>query len=156
LLWASGVRILQLHHVTFAVDSVGHMFRRHPFRTRDGSTAFAPLTLLSCGDSWHNAHHAYPGLARHGIDGGQIDSSALLIRLLERLGCASDARWPTAANTARRRTRSGRANQGGPSTENGAFNPRVSALPSVAKHTGESCCPTSNDSSAEPSSRPLA
>jgi stearoyl-CoA desaturase (delta-9 desaturase) len=103
LLWASGVRILLLHHVTWAVNSVGHMFGRRPFRTRDRSTNFAPLALLSCGDSWHNAHHAYPGLARHGIDPGQIDSSALLIRLLERLRCASDANWPTAANTARRR-----------------------------------------------------
>jgi stearoyl-CoA desaturase (delta-9 desaturase) len=151
LLWAGGVRILLLHHVTFAVNSVGHMFGRRPFRTRDRSTNFAPLALLSCGDSWHNAHHAYPGLARHGIDRGQIDSSALLIRLLERLRFASDAKWPTATNTARRRTRLG-ANQGGPITVNGAFNPGTSVSPGAAKHTGESCGPTSNDSSAEPSS----
>jgi stearoyl-CoA desaturase (Delta-9 desaturase) len=103
LLWASGVRILLLHHVTWAVNSVGHMFGRRPFRTRDRSTNFAPLALLSCGDSWHNAHHAYPRLARHGIEPGQIDSSAVLIRLLERLGWASEANWPTPANTARRR-----------------------------------------------------
>ena len=103
LLWASGVRILLLHHVTWAVNSVGHMFGRRPFRTRDRSTNFAPLALLSCGDSWHNAHHAYPRLARHGIERGQIDSSALLIRLLERLRWASEANWPTPANTARRR-----------------------------------------------------
>src|SRR5439155_9175489 len=103
LLWASGVRILLLHHVTWAVNSVGHMFGRRPFRTRDHSTNFAPLALLSCGDSWHNAHHAYPRLARHGIEPGQIDSSALLIRAFERLRWASDANWPTPANTARRR-----------------------------------------------------
>jgi len=103
LLWASGVRILLLHHVTWAVNSVGHMFGRRPFRTRDRSTNFAPLALLSCGDSWHNAHHAYPRLARHGIEPGQIDSSALLIRAFERLRCASNANWPTPANTARRR-----------------------------------------------------
>jgi stearoyl-CoA desaturase (Delta-9 desaturase) len=103
LLWASGVRILLLHHVTWAVNSVGHMFGRRPFRTRDHSTNFAPLALLSCGDSWHNAHHAYPSLARHGIDRGQIDSSAMLIRGFERLRWASDANWPTQANTARRR-----------------------------------------------------
>src|SRR5439155_15000517 len=71
LLWASGVRILLLHHVTWAVNSVGHMFGRRPFRTRDRSTNFAPLALLSCGDSWHNAHHAYPRLARHGLDPGR-------------------------------------------------------------------------------------
>jgi stearoyl-CoA desaturase (delta-9 desaturase) len=103
LLWASGVRILLLHHVTWAVNSVGHMFGRRPFGTRDCSANFAPLALLSCGDSWHNAHHAYPRLARHGLDRGQIDSSALLIRAFEWFRCASDANWPNPGNTARRR-----------------------------------------------------
>ena len=103
LLWGGGVRIFVLHHVTWAVNSIGHMFGRRPFRTRDRSTNFAPLALLSFGDSWHNAHHAYPRLARHGVDRGQIDSSAALIRLFERVGLASDVKWPTATNTAARR-----------------------------------------------------
>lgn len=103
LLWAGGVRIFLLHHVTWGVNSIGHMFGNRPFRTRDQSTNFAPLALLSFGDSWHNAHHAYPRLARHGIDRGQIDSSAALIRFFERVRLASDVNWPTAANTARRR-----------------------------------------------------
>jgi stearoyl-CoA desaturase (delta-9 desaturase) len=103
LLWAGGARIFLLHHVTWAVNSVGHMFGNRPFRTRDSSTNFAPLALLSCGDSWHNAHHAYPRLARHGVDRGQIDSSAYLIRAFERLHWASDVNWPSHTNTAPRR-----------------------------------------------------
>jgi stearoyl-CoA desaturase (delta-9 desaturase) len=103
LLWAGGVRIFLLHHVTWSVNSVGHMFGNRPFRTRDSSTNFAPLALLSFGDSWHNAHHAYPQLARHGVDRGQIDSSALLIRVFEQLHWASDAKWPSSTNTAPRR-----------------------------------------------------
>jgi stearoyl-CoA desaturase (delta-9 desaturase) len=103
LLWAGGVRIFVLHHVTWAVNSVGHMFGNRPFRTRDNSTNFAPLALLSFGDSWHNAHHAYPRLARHGTDPGQIDTSALLIRFLEHLHLASDVNWATQTNTAPRR-----------------------------------------------------
>jgi stearoyl-CoA desaturase (delta-9 desaturase) len=79
------------------------MFGNRPFRTRDSSTNFAPLALLSCGDSWHNAHHAYPRLARHGVDRGQIDSSAYLIRAFERLHWASDVNWPSHTNTAPRR-----------------------------------------------------
>jgi stearoyl-CoA desaturase (delta-9 desaturase) len=109
LLWAGGVRIFVLHHVTWAVNSVGHMFGNRPFRTRDNSTNFAPLALLSFGDSWHNAHHAYPRLARHGIDGGQIDTSALLIRFFEHIRCASDVNWPTETNTAPRRRRLARS-----------------------------------------------
>lgn len=106
-LWAGAVRIFLLHHVTWSVNSVGHMFGNRPFRTRDKSTNFAPLALLSFGDSWHNAHHAHPRLARHGVDRGQIDSSAMLIRLFERLHIASDVNWPTAANTSRRRLSGG-------------------------------------------------
>lgn len=109
LLWAGAVRIFVLHHVTWAVNSIGHMFGKRPFYTRDNSTNFAPLALLSFGDSWHNAHHAYPRLARHGIDRGQIDSSAALIRLFEQIHLASDVNWPTTANTARRRHEPGDA-----------------------------------------------
>jgi stearoyl-CoA desaturase (Delta-9 desaturase) len=105
LLWAGAVRIFLLHHVTWAVNSVGHMFGNRPFRTRDSSTNFAPLALLSFGDSWHNAHHAYPRLARHGVDRGQIDSSAQLIRAFEGLHWASDVNWPSPTNTAPRRRR---------------------------------------------------
>jgi stearoyl-CoA desaturase (delta-9 desaturase) len=80
------------------------MFGHRPFHTRDSSTNFAPLALLSFGDSWHNAHHAHPRLARHGIDRGQIDSSARLIRVFERFHCASEVNWlSTHTNTARRR-----------------------------------------------------
>ena len=103
LVWAGAVRIFLLHHVTWAVNSIGHMFGRRPFRTRDHSTNFAPLALLSFGDSWHNAHHAYPRLARHGVDRGQIDSSAVLIRFFERAGLASEVNWSTPKNTAPRR-----------------------------------------------------
>jgi stearoyl-CoA desaturase (delta-9 desaturase) len=103
LLWAGAARIFLVHHVTWAVNSVGHMFGNRPFRTRDNSTNFAPLALLSFGDAWHNAHHAHPRLARHGIDRGQIDSSAILIRLFERVHLASEVKWPTTANTTRRR-----------------------------------------------------
>jgi stearoyl-CoA desaturase (delta-9 desaturase) len=105
VLWAGGVRIFLLHHVTWAVTSVGHMFGDRPFRTRDRNTTFAPLALLSFEDSWHNTHHACPGLARHGIDRGQVDSSARLIRVFERLHWLSDVNWPSPANTARRRRR---------------------------------------------------
>lgn len=102
LLWAGAGRIFLLHHVTWAVNSIGHMFGNRPFRTRDNSTNFAPLALLSFGDAWHNAHHAHPRLARHGIDRHQIDSSAGLIRFFERVHLASDVNWPN-PHTARRR-----------------------------------------------------
>jgi stearoyl-CoA desaturase (Delta-9 desaturase) len=95
LLWAGVVRIALLHHVTWSVNSIGHRFGLRPFATGDHSTNFAPLAVLSFGESWHNFHHACPSSARHGVQPHQLDSSAALIRLLERAGCATKVRWPT-------------------------------------------------------------
>ncbi len=94
LLWAGVLRVGLGHHLTWAINSVCHRFGRRPFRTRDQSTNFAPLALLTGGESWHNAHHAFPTLARHGVDRGQLDTSARLIRWFEQLGWVSQVRWP--------------------------------------------------------------
>ena len=103
LLWAGVFRIALLHHVTWSTNSLCHMFGARPFRTKDASTNLAPLALLSMGESWHNAHHAFPNLARHGVDGHQFDSSAIAIRVFERLGWAKRVRWPDAARLDARR-----------------------------------------------------
>lgn len=97
LLWGGLVRVALLHHVTWSVNSLCHMIGSRPFRTRrhDRATNLWPLALLSFGESWHNLHHADPTSARHGVDRGQIDLTAEVIRLFERLGWARDVRWPT-------------------------------------------------------------
>ncbi|WP_406341802.1 acyl-CoA desaturase [Streptomyces sp. NBC_00648] len=106
LLWAGLVRIALLHHVTWSVNSLCHVVGRRPFRTRrhDRATNLWPLALLSFGESWHNLHHAEPTSARHGVDRGQIDPSAAVIRLLERLGLVRDVRWPSPDRIATHRT----------------------------------------------------
>ncbi|MFF4903697.1 acyl-CoA desaturase [Streptomyces sp. NPDC001260] len=105
LLWAGLVRIALLHHVTWSVNSLCHLIGERPFRTRrhDRATNLWPLALLSFGESWHNLHHADPTSARHGVDRGQIDLSAAVIRLFERLGWVHDVRWPSPDRIAARR-----------------------------------------------------
>jgi len=93
-LWASLVRVAVLHHVTWAINSVCHMIGDRPYASRDRSANFWPLAILSFGESWHNSHHADPTCARHGVDRGQLDSSARLIRLFELAGWATAVRWP--------------------------------------------------------------
>jgi stearoyl-CoA desaturase (delta-9 desaturase) len=100
LLWAGLARMVVLHHVTWSINSVCHMFGRRPYASRDRSTNFWPLAVFSMGESWHNLHHAYPSSARHGVRRGQIDSSAVVIRTFERLGWATKVRWPTAERLA--------------------------------------------------------
>jgi stearoyl-CoA desaturase (Delta-9 desaturase) len=103
LLWAGGVRVALLHHVTWSVNSLGHLFGKRPYATSDRSGNIGLLAIVSFGDSWHNSHHAFPALARHGCDRGQLDSSAALLKTFVRLGWASHARWPTTSQLARRR-----------------------------------------------------
>ena len=93
-LWGSLVRIAVLHHVTWSINSICHMIGERPYASRDRSANFWPLAILSFGESWHNSHHAEPTCARHGVDRGQLDSSARMIWLFERLGWATDVRWP--------------------------------------------------------------
>jgi stearoyl-CoA desaturase (delta-9 desaturase) len=94
LVFAGILRVGIGHNLTWAINSVCHTFGKRPFRTRDRSTNFAPLALLTGGESWHNAHHAFPTLARHGVDRGQLDTSAWLIRWFQRFGWGTAVRWP--------------------------------------------------------------
>ena len=95
LLWAGLVRVCVLHHVTWSINSLCHMFGRRPFATKDRSRNIAALAVFSMGESWHNGHHAFPRSVRHGLLRRQWDSSALLIRAFERMAWAHDLHSPT-------------------------------------------------------------
>ncbi|MEQ0557798.1 acyl-CoA desaturase [Amycolatopsis sp. NEAU-NG30] len=101
--WAGLVRIAFLHHVTWSVNSVCHLIGARPFTSRDRAANFWPLALLSMGESWHNSHHADPTCARHGVLRGQVDVSARVVWLFERLGWATEVRWPRAERLAAKR-----------------------------------------------------
>ncbi len=95
-LWAGAIRMALLHHVTWSINSICHLWGRRPFTTGDNSANVASLALVSFGESWHNFHHAAPASARHGVLDHQVDLAAVLIRLFEKAGWATKVRWPTA------------------------------------------------------------
>jgi stearoyl-CoA desaturase (Delta-9 desaturase) len=90
LLWGGGVRMFVLHHVTYSINSICHVFGRRRYATTDESRNVSWLALLSFGESWHNNHHAFPTSARHGLGRRQLDLSAAVIRALEATGLAWD------------------------------------------------------------------
>ena len=83
LLWGGLVRIFLVHHVTWSVNSVCHVFGRRPFKTGDRSTNHWLVGLLAGGEGWHNNHHAFQRSAYHGLFWWQFDLSGIIIRLLE-------------------------------------------------------------------------
>jgi stearoyl-CoA desaturase (Delta-9 desaturase) len=96
--WATLVRIGLLHHVTWSINSICHVYGERPFatRSRDRAANFWPLAVISMGESWHNSHHADPTCARHGVMRGQLDPAARVIWAFERAGWIHDVRWPVA------------------------------------------------------------
>jgi fatty-acid desaturase len=134
LLWGGLVRVAVLQHVTWSVNSLCHVFGTRPFATRrhDRATNLWPLALISFGEGWHNMHHSDPACARHGADPGQVDISAAVIRIFERLGWATKVRWPTPAHLDSRRRGRGKPEPalqpGGQRTERAATS-RPSPLP---------------------------
>jgi stearoyl-CoA desaturase (delta-9 desaturase) len=120
LFWAGLVRVALLHHVTWSINSICHMWGERPFAARDRSANVWPLAIASFGESWHNLHHADPTCARHGVERGQVDLSAGTIRIFEKLGWATAVRWPTPRRLARLRTQDAQGSQDaqGTSTRN--------------------------------------
>lgn len=104
LFWASLVRIFVVHHITWSINSVCHTIGERPFTARDKSSNFWPLAVISFGEGWHNTHHADPTGARTGVLRGQLDASARLIWIFEKLGWATDVRWPRPERLDRLRT----------------------------------------------------
>jgi stearoyl-CoA desaturase (delta-9 desaturase) len=90
LLWGGAVRVFLLHHFTYSINSVCHVFGRRPFATDDQSRNVIWLALPTFGEAWHNNHHAFPTSAVHGLRRWELDPSAAVIWTLERLGLAWD------------------------------------------------------------------
>ena len=110
LLWGGFVRVFLLHHITWSINSICHVFGRRRFATDDHSTNVFWLAVPSLGEAWHHNHHAFPRAAVHGLRRTEIDPSGWVIGAMERLGLAWDvvriaperqqARLATAAVTA--------------------------------------------------------
>lgn len=102
LIWGGLVRIFLLHHVTWSINSICHVFGTRPFESHDEARNNVAMALLGFGEGWHNAHHAFPASARHGLRWWEFDTSYLVIRSLSLVGLARDIKVPTPTQQARR------------------------------------------------------
>jgi stearoyl-CoA desaturase (delta-9 desaturase) len=94
LLWGGLARIFLVHHVTWSVNSVCHLWGGRPFATSDQSRNNFICGILAMGEGWHNNHHAFPTSARHGLRWWQFDMSYWVICALAMLGLAWKIRLP--------------------------------------------------------------
>jgi stearoyl-CoA desaturase (Delta-9 desaturase) len=95
LIWGGPVRVFLVHHVTWSVNSVCHLWGFRPYRSADESRNNFVFGVLALGEGWHNTHHAFPTSARHGMRWWQPDVSYWVIRTLALVGLAWDLKLPT-------------------------------------------------------------
>ena len=70
-LWGGLVRVLLVHHITWSVNSVCHLWGSQPFGSQDQSRNNFVVALLAMGEGWHNNHHAFPASAATACAGGR-------------------------------------------------------------------------------------
>lgn len=99
-IWGGLVRIFLVHHVTWSINSVCHIWGSRPFKSHDESRNNIVFGVLGLGEGWHNNHHAFPTSARHGLRWWQLDISYLTILAMSRVGLASKIRVPSPARVA--------------------------------------------------------
>lgn len=92
--WGGLVRIFFVHHVTWSVNSICHIWGTRPFKTTDDSRNNAVFGILAMGEGWHNNHHAFPTSAKHGLRWWEFDISYLLIRGMALVGLAWNIKVP--------------------------------------------------------------
>jgi len=92
--WAGLVRVFLLHHATWSVNSICHMYGRQHYEGDDESRDNWLVAMVSLGEGWHHSHHAFPTSARHGLKRFQLDPSYAVIKTLEKLGLVWKVKQP--------------------------------------------------------------
>ena len=103
LVWGGLVRIFLVHHITWSINSVCHIWGARDYECGDESRNNAICGILGFGEGWHNNHHAFPTSARHGLRWWQVDTSYWVILAMEKLGLARRIKVPSAERLATKR-----------------------------------------------------
>jgi stearoyl-CoA desaturase (delta-9 desaturase) len=93
-IWGGLARIFFVHHMTWSINSICHMWGSRPFKSHDESRNNPIFGIIGLGEGWHNNHHAFPTSARHGLFWWQFDISWVVIRTMQMLGLVWNVRVP--------------------------------------------------------------
>ena len=97
LVWGFCVRTCWVYHITWAVNSVAHVWGSQTYNTGDLSRNNWWIGILAFGEGWHNNHHAFEFSARHGLEWWQIDMTWMCVCVLKFFGLADKVKLPKQA-----------------------------------------------------------
>lgn len=104
VLWAVFLRVVIGWHFTWLVNSATHLWGTRRFETRDDSRNNGLIAAITWGEGWHNNHHAFPRSAKHGMAWYEFDINWIEIKLMEKLGLATDVYAYSEKKTAKEKT----------------------------------------------------
>ncbi|MGE3262236.1 MAG: acyl-CoA desaturase [Bacteriovoracia bacterium] len=91
------LRLIVVHHGTFFINSLAHMFGTRPYSTKVSARDCWWLAFLTNGEGYHNFHHAFANDYRNGVRWYQWDPSKWLILCLNFVGLSRNlSRTPDA------------------------------------------------------------
>ncbi len=82
------LRAVLLWHSTWLINSASHLRGYRHFKVNDNSRNLWWAALLTYGEGWHNNHHAYPNVAKAGLQWWEVDMTWWAIKILQTLGLA--------------------------------------------------------------------
>jgi stearoyl-CoA desaturase (delta-9 desaturase) len=79
MIWGGFVRVVFVHHMTFFINSLAHMYGSQEYSRADTSRDSWWLAFLTHGEGYHNFHHRFPSDYRNGIKWYQWDPTKWFI-----------------------------------------------------------------------------
>lgn len=92
LLLAGVFRLVAVHHFTFLINSLAHIWGRQPYTDKNSARDNDFLAFLTFGEGYHNFHHIFEFDYRNGVRWWQFDPTKWLIRGLSFFGWTRNLR----------------------------------------------------------------
>ncbi len=93
VLWGGLLRIVFVHHATFFINSLSHLWGSRPYSEKESARDNYFLTLITYGEGYHNFHHVFPSDYRNGVKWYHFDPTKWLIYLSSLIGLAKSLKW---------------------------------------------------------------
>lgn len=84
------LRMFFVHHCTWFINSLAHIWGSQPFSTEHTAVNNFLLSILTFGEGYHNYHHTFAGDYRNGVRWYQFDPAKIVIWSLSKIGLAYD------------------------------------------------------------------
>lgn len=93
LLWGGLLRTVIVHHLTFCINSLAHMFGTQPYSLNNTGRDSWWLGPITYGEGYHNFHHRFPADYRNGIRWWQWDITKWWINSMAWVGLVTRKTW---------------------------------------------------------------